>query len=65
MIVLRKSAWTSAGWALTGATGSNAILNRQFDRDEDILRQSLANRGLTGAGTAELGEAAGTEHKVH
>ena len=40
--------------------GSN-LLNRQFDRDEDLLRQSLANRGLTGAGTTELGEAAGTE----
>lgn len=40
--------------------GSN-LLNRQFDRDEDLLRNSLANRGLTGAGTDELGEAAGTE----
>ena len=40
--------------------GSN-LLNRQFDRDEDLLRQSLANRGLTGPGTTELGEAAGTE----
>ncbi len=37
-----------------------ALLNRQFDRDEDLLRQSLANRGLTGA-TDELGEAASTE----
>ena len=40
--------------------GSN-LLNTQFDRQEDLLRQSLANRGLTGAGTTELGEAAGTE----
>jgi hypothetical protein len=38
----------------------SALLNRQFDRDEDALRQSLANRGLTGT-SAELGEAAGTE----
>ena len=37
------------------------LLNRQFDRDEDRLRQSLANRGLTGAGTTELGEAPTTE----
>ena len=36
------------------------LLNRQFDRDEDRLRGSLANRGLTGT-SAELGEAAGTE----
>jgi hypothetical protein len=37
------------------------LLNRQFDRDEGILRGSLANRGLTGPGTTELGEAANTE----
>ena len=39
----------------------SALLNRQFDRDEGTLRQSLANRGLTGAGTTELGEAPTTE----
>ena len=39
--------------------GSN-LLNRQFDREEDSLRQSLANRGLTGT-SDELGEAATTE----
>jgi hypothetical protein len=33
------------------------LLNRQFDLDEAKLRGSLANRGLTGAGTNELGEA--------
>jgi len=42
----------------------SALLNRQFDRDEDKLRQSLANRGLTGAGTNELGEAPTTEFGV-
>ena len=36
------------------------LLNTQFDREEDRLRQSLANRGLTGT-TDELGEAANTE----
>jgi hypothetical protein len=39
----------------------SSLLNRQFNQDEDRLRQSLANRGLTGAGTTELGEAASTE----
>jgi len=42
----------------------SALLNRQFDRDEGRLRQSLANRGLTGAGTTELGEAPTTEFGV-
>ncbi len=42
----------------------SALLNRSFDRDEDRLRNSLANRGLTGAGTLELGEAASTEFGV-
>ncbi len=40
------------------------LLNRQFDRDETQLRNSLANRGLTGAGTNELGEAATSEFGV-
>lgn len=38
----------------------SALLNRQFDRQEDRLRQSLANRGLM-ATDPELGEAAMSE----
>lgn len=38
----------------------SGLLNRQFDRQEDLLRQDLANRGLMSF-DPELGEAAQTE----